>query len=126
MARLIVLLACALLLAPASAALAQSSPFGPLPPPNPTAPPVPEDVQDAAQEDVGRRTLYIIGAAVLVAIAGVGYAISRDARRQIPEGRREEVSGTRPDPVKAKEHSRAKAKARAKARDARRQRKRNR
>jgi hypothetical protein len=66
-----------LALAGAPTAGAQDTPFGPVPTPEPTIEPVP------GSDEVGRGTLYLIGAAVLLGVVGIGYAISRDARRSL-------------------------------------------
>jgi hypothetical protein len=130
MRRLACLLLCLALLAPAAPALAQESPFGPLPQPAPTTAPVPEDDGGSVLgEDVGRTTLYLIAGAILVAFVFIGWFISRDARRSLP---RHQVSETaerrRADPKerhrreREKERARKKTKAQRQARKAHRKR----
>jgi hypothetical protein len=86
MRRLAVLLLVLGLLAPAPAALAQSSPFGPLPQAPPAETPAPTPVENsAAQDDVGRSTLLLIAAGVMVVFVGLGIAITRDARRNLTD-----------------------------------------
>ena len=82
------LLLCALL-APADA-LAQSSPFGPIPQPAPE--PVPTVVsQNDNDEDDGLNGTQelLIAAAGLVLLVGIGWAIVRDARQNAPTGDRD-------------------------------------
>jgi hypothetical protein len=110
------------LLAP-SAALAQSGggggAFGPLPPaatPEPTATPS-EQSNDSLTSDLGgRETLYIIGAALLVAFVGIGVFISRDARRSLPADHRPDAHRLRDQgPHRHKRQAKARARARTKA-----------
>jgi hypothetical protein len=129
MARVIALLSVALLLAASSLAAPalaqQDTPFGPVPTEEPTVEPRP------GEDDVSRRTLYIIAAGVLVAIVAIGYAISRDARSSLTaedrealerEERGERVAGSGPS-----KEARARArKQRAKVKAARRARRSNR
>jgi hypothetical protein len=104
------------LLVPAPAAFAQDgNPFDGLPPAQPTPAPTVEPVNDQAQDNVGRDTLYIIGAALLVAFIGIGVWISRDARRNLPKDERERLDRRR-DELAHKHERQAKAKARAKGR----------
>jgi hypothetical protein len=118
------LLICLLLvsLAVPSTALAQGGgAFGPLPPAAPEPTPVPtRDPALTNDDDVSRQTLYIIGGGLLLLFLGIGYVITRDAKRVLPEDRLED----RPrdaGPHKHEQH--AKAKARAKQRQARKARK---
>jgi hypothetical protein len=111
------------LLAPA-AALAQSGggAFGPLPPSEPAATPTPDQSSDSLTSDLGgRRTMFIIGGALLLAFIGIGMYIARDARRALPADHRP-GSGLREEgPHKHKRQAKARARARGKAqRDARR------
>jgi hypothetical protein len=54
-----------------------------VPTPEPTVQPAP------GTDDVSRQTLYLIAAGVLVGVVGIGWAISRDARRSLPREERE-------------------------------------
>src|SRR4051794_25219707 len=102
-----------LLLMPASPALAQvgQNPFDNITP-EPSDTPTPAQTStDSGQ--TGRLTLYLIGAALVVAFAGIGVWISRDARAALPEDKRDD----RPRDQGPHKHERqAKAKARAKGR----------
>ena len=113
----------ALVLAIASAGWAQDdTPFGPVPTPVPTVEPRPGDDQ------LDRSTLYLIGVAVLVGVAGIVYLISRDARRSLsPEDRAalEKREPAAPGEVSREARARAR-KQRSKAKAARAARKRNR
>lgn len=120
-------------LAPA-AALAQDTPFGPVPTPEPTVAPVP----GSADDDVGRTTLYLIAGGVLVIVVAIGFLISRDARRSLsPEdrealerearGERLGSQGEEPVPGQVSREARARArKQRGKAKAAKRARRHNR
>jgi hypothetical protein len=116
--RALVLILALSLLAPAAAAAQGGDPFSPLPPPQPTPAPVPQPVDDPADGDVGRTTLYVIAGALLIAFVGVGMFISRDARRSIPKGDRPDAARLR-EQGPHKHERRAKSKARAKGRQAR-------
>jgi hypothetical protein len=88
------LVALALLLAVPAAALAQDNPFAP-PPIDPNAPvtqptPTPTTTPDSGLSNDGTTTLFIIGAALLAAFVAIGLWIARDARRALPESRRDE------------------------------------
>jgi len=123
MPRLATLLAVLLLaLVPAPALAQQDTPFGPIPTPEPTIEPAP------GTDDVSRTTLYLIAAGVLVAVVGIGYAISRDARRSLPAEEREAAREPEPEmPGQVSRQARARArKQRSKAKIARESRKRNR
>jgi hypothetical protein len=132
---LVASLVLALLLSP-SAALAQQQaqpapqqpqqgPFAPLPPPAPEPAPPPEEPEDPLGEDVGRTTLYIIAAALLLAFIGIGVYISRDARKSLPAEARASQPRLRDDGPHRRER-RAKSRARAKGRAQRAARRRNR
>ena len=113
------------LLAPAAASAqgGGQDPFAPLPPPQPTPAPTPEVQDDPLNEDVGRTTLYVIAAGLLIAFIGVGVFISRDARRAIPRDRRGERGRLREQgPHKHEREAKAKARARTKAQRAARRR----
>jgi hypothetical protein len=89
MRRLAALLLCLALLAPATPALAQNSPFGPLPQPAPTEAPTPDDnSSNILGQDVGRTTLYLIAGALIVSFLFIGWWISRDARQTLHESPR--------------------------------------
>jgi hypothetical protein len=112
------------LLAPA-AALGQDpgGAFGPLPaaPPAPTA--TPDKSDDSLSSDLGgRETLFVIGAALLVAFIGIGVFISRDARKALPKDHRPDSRRLREEgPHRHKREAKARARARTKAqREARR------
>jgi hypothetical protein len=114
----------ALVLVLLPAARAQDdTPFGPVPTPVPTVEPRPGDDQ------IDRSTLYLIGVAVLVGVAGIVYLISRDARRSLsPEDRAALEKPPEPAaPGEVSREARARArKQRSKAKAARAARKRNR
>jgi hypothetical protein len=116
------------LLATAAPAIAQDNPFAPPTLPQPTAAPTATATPDTSSNGdttTGTRTLYFIGAALLLSFVAIGVWISRDARRSIPEHRRgrhtmaepvhADGSARRRDP-KAKARARAKARAQRKAR----------
>ena len=131
MARLAALLTLVALLVPAAAAVAQDNPFGPLPPAgNSTPAPTPTpDTSTSATQETGTRTLYIIGAALLVSFFAIGIWIARDARRSIPHHHRGRHMMAEPAPGEPRERRRdpkAKARARQKTRAQRRARKHNR
>jgi hypothetical protein len=109
------LIAALVLLVSAPAALAQSNPFDGLPPAQPTPAPTVEPVKNAVNDNVGRDTLYLIGAALLVAFVGIGMWIARDARRNLPPEERDQLDGRKTE-LAHKHVRQAKAKARAKGR----------
>lgn len=91
--------------------LAQTNPFGPVPTPEPTVAPLP------GEDDVSRRTLYLIALAVLLAVVALGYFIARDARRSLPRGDREALDREPlPPPPRSPKKQRSKAKAARRAR----------
>jgi hypothetical protein len=112
--RLVILLAVLALLVAAVPARAQDgNPFNGIPPAQPTAAPTVEPADNSSSDDVGRATLYIIAGALAVSFVGIGWWISRDARRTLPADRR----NTKPRDQGPHRHERqAKAKARAKGR----------
>jgi hypothetical protein len=115
------------LLLPAAAAAQNqppTSPFGPLPPSQPTPAPTPEESDDdPLGQDVGRTTLYVIGGALLLAFVGIGVFISRDARRSLPRSHRPDSRRLRDEgPHKHARKAKAKARARGKAQRAARRR----
>jgi hypothetical protein len=114
MTRRIALLTSLLVLALAVPAAAQQSPFGPLPQ---AATPTPTATAAPTTDDgtTGRTTLFIIGGALLIGFAVMGWYITRDARRSIPEA--ELASGSRLREQGPHKHQKqAKAKARARTR----------
>jgi hypothetical protein len=128
MLRLAVVLTLVAALAAPVSALAQTqggqSPFGPLPPSQPTPAPTQEAPDNPTDDDVGRTTLYVIAGALLIAFIGVGVFISRDARRATArtghgrDRRRLREEG----PHKHQRQAKAKARARSKAQKASRRR----
>ena len=119
MTRRIALLTTALALALSAPAAAQTNPFGPLPQPAPTEAPTPDDnTSNILGQDVGRTTLYLIAGALLVSFVFIGWWISRDARRTLPQqGRRsDEVERRRHDPHERHRRQREKERARKKTR----------
>ncbi len=118
MRRIAALLLCLVLLAPAAPALAQDSPFGPLPQPAPTEVPTPDDnSSNILGQDVGRTTLYLIAGALFVAFVFIGWFISRDARRTLPQHRvSDEAERRRHDPKERHRRQREKERARKKTR----------
>jgi hypothetical protein len=118
MRRIAALVFCFVLLAPAAPALAQQSPFGPLPQPaEPTPAPTPDTSTNVLGQDVGRTTLYLIAAALLVFFVFIGWWISRDARSTLHEGPRSaEEERRRHDPHERHRRQREKERARKKTR----------
>ena len=118
MRRIAALLFCFVLLAPAAPALAQQSPFGPLTQPaEPTPTPTPDTSTNVLGQDVGRTTLYLIAAALLVFFVFIGWWISRDARSTLHEGPRSaEEERRRHDPHERHRRQREKERARKKTR----------
>jgi hypothetical protein len=118
MRRIAALLLCLALLVPAAPALAQQSPFGPLPQPAPATPtPTPDNGTSLRGQDVGRTTLFLIAGALLVVFVVIGWSISRDARRALPEhGRSAEAERRRHDPHERHRRQREKERARKKTR----------
>ena len=131
MARLAVVLTLVALLVPAAAAVAQGNPFAPLPAatPTPALTPAPTASTTSSSQDTGTKTLYFIGAALLVVFVAIGVWIARDARRSIPEHRRGRHMMAEPAPGEPRERRRdpkAKARARQKTRAQRKARRHNR
>ena len=118
MRRIAALLFCFVLLAPAAPALAQQSPFGPLPQPaEPTPTPTPDTTTNVLGQDVGRTTLYLIAAALLVFFVFIGWWISRDARQSLAKDPVSEAAlARRADPHERHRRQREKERARKKTR----------
>ena len=116
MRRIALLLLCAiLLLAPAPAALAQTSPFGPLPQAAPSPTPTPDDnTSSVLGQDVGRSTLYAIAGGFLIVFIAIGWFISRDARNTLPADRRDAPAPEKLTPAERRKRERHKARARQK------------
>jgi hypothetical protein len=114
---LAILFAALALLAPSAALAQDQNPFdGQLPPAQQTPEPTVEPLTDSSDDgNVGRDTLYIIGAALLVFFIGIGVWISRDARSNLPPEERDQLDRER-DQGPHKHARQAKAKARAKTR----------
>ncbi len=114
----------ALTTAPARAQV--SDPFGAQSTPTPTAVPATND-----QDSVSRGLLFGIAGAVLVVFVGLGWFITRDARRNLTPADRAAVergdgSGVGPDEGERRVPARAKARARKRRRAQRQARKANR
>ena len=111
------------LLAPAAAVAQGGGAFQPLPPAQPTPAPTPEPSNDSLTSDLGgRNTLYLIGAALLVAFIGIGVFISRDARRSLPADHRPDSRLRDQGPHQHKRQAKAKARQRTRAQKAARRR----
>jgi hypothetical protein len=123
-ARLAVLLLVWAQLALPAAALAQGSPFAPIPqaPPQQTAPP--EDVEDDdGDEGLSETQQLLIAVAGIALLGGIAWAIVRDARRAAPVEARspatdsgERTKGSRTPPKRRVEQNRARAKTARQAR----------
>lgn len=113
--RLAILATALLLFATASPALAQvgQNPFDNITP-EPSATPAPTSV-DSGSDQTGRNTLYAIGAVLVVAFAGIGIWISRDARRNLPEELRDDHRQRDQGPHKHERQAKAKARAKGRA-----------
>ena len=118
MRRIPLLLLCAtFLLAPAPAVLAQSSPFGPLPPAAPAPTPTPDDdTTSVLGQDVGRTTLFLIAGGFVIVFIGIGWWISRDARAALPSRHRPHAPPVRLTPAERRKRDRARSRARQKTR----------
>lgn len=126
MSRRIALITTLLVLALAAPAAAQQNPFGPLPD-APTAEPTPVATASTNSDNnnTGRLTLFVIGGALVIGFAVMGWFIMRDARRSIPDDELAAMGRLREQgPHAHKQH--AKAKARHKGRQQRQARKANR
>jgi hypothetical protein len=115
MTRLLALLVTLALLSPAPAALAQGGgAFGPLPPATPAETPTPEPQDDGGfGEDVSRETLFLVALGVILTFVVLGWAITRDARRNLNESDRASVEGTRLPGAAPRKQDRAKIKQKA-------------
>ena len=80
MTRRIALLTTLLVLALPAAAGAQSGAFGPLPPAQATPTPTPTVASTVDDGSTGRNVLFIVGGALIVGFAVMGWFILRDAR----------------------------------------------
>ena len=98
--------------------------FGPLPPATPAETPTPEPQDLNPDDDVSRETMFLVAAAVILLFGGLGWAITRDARRSLTESDRAELEGTRvpgaaprkQDLAKIKQKARQKTRAQKRAR----------
>jgi hypothetical protein len=125
--RTLALLAVLWLLVLPAAAVAQQSPFSPLPAPQEPQQPTTTGSTSTTTDDSGGLKSWqeiLIFAGGVVLIAGIGYGIVMDARRSAPVKEGEE--GHIGQPTKALPKARTKPVRRAKARNARAARKRNR
>ena len=115
MMRRIALITTVLALALAAPAGAQSGPFGPLPPADPTPTPTPE--QSTLDEgETGVSTLFLIGGALILGFGAMGWFIMRDARRSLPEDERDSGPRLRDEgPHKHQKHAKEKARAKTRA-----------
>jgi hypothetical protein len=118
MRRFALLLLCAtFVLAPAPAVLAQSSPFGPLPPAAPAPSATPDNnTTSVLGQDVGRLTLYLIAGGFVILFIGIGWWISRDARSALPSRHRPDAAPVRLTPAERRKRDRARSRARQKTR----------
>jgi hypothetical protein len=117
MTRRIALISTLLVLALATPAAAQQNPFGPLPSAPTEAPPTPTPTSSSSDDtDTGRVTLFIIGGALVIGFAIMGWFIMRDARRAIPEEDLAAMGRLREQgPHAHKQHAKAKARAKGRA-----------
>ena len=117
MSRRIALITTLLVLALATPAAAQQNPFGPLPS-APTEEPTPAPTATNSSDDTntGRITLFVIGGALVIGFAIMGWFIMRDARRSIPEEDLAAMARLREQgPHAHKQHAKAKARAKGRA-----------
>src|SRR5262245_30768744 len=116
MSRRIALITTLLVLALAAPAAAQQNPFGPLPDASTPTPAPTTNTNDSSDDNnTGRLTLFVIGGALVIGFAVMGWFIMRDARRSIPEEDLAAMSRLREQGPHAHKQN-AKAKARAKGR----------
>lgn len=125
LARLLVLVAvCSLSLALPLAAVAQDNPFGPIPQTPPEQPAPVQDPTDPTGDGLSDWQQLLIGAAAVVLLGGIAYAIIRDARNAAPADDRrrslddplDKPKGSRTPPTRRVKQNRAKAKTARKAR----------
>ena len=117
MSRRIALITTLLVLALAAPAAAQQNPFGPLPD-APTAEPTPVATASTNSDNnnTGRFTLFVIGGALVIGFAVMGWFIMRDARRSIPDDELAAMGRLREQgPHAHKQHAKAKARAKGRA-----------
>ena len=105
-------------------AVAQQDPFGPIPQAPPQqAPQTTSNAQtDSSNDGLSRRQELLIGAAGIVLLVGIGWAIVRDAREAAPVDAGHPLDdpdrpkGSRRPPQQRIRHNRARAKAARQAR----------
>ena len=85
MRRLAVLLVLLCTFGAPAAAVAQGGAFGPLPPAAPPAPTPSPEPESLDQDGVSRTLLFGIAGGVVVLFFGIGFYISRDARRNLTD-----------------------------------------
>jgi uncharacterized protein HemX len=114
MTRRIALITTVLVLALAAPAGAQSGPFGPLPPADPTPTPT---VQNTAADDgeTSVTMLALIAGALIVGFGAMGWFIMRDARRSLPEAERAGPKLREEGPHKHAKQAKSKARAKTRA-----------
>jgi TRAP-type C4-dicarboxylate transport system permease small subunit len=123
MSRRIALITTLLVLATASPAFAQGA-FGPLPAASTPTPTAAATATPTDDNDTARNTLYIIGGALIVGFAVMGWFILRDARRKLPEEEVAQLNRSRDDGPHAHK-LKSKERARDRGRRSRQARKRN-
>jgi uncharacterized protein HemX len=113
MTRRLALLSTLLVFALATPAGAQTNPFGPLPPAQPTATPTATPVK-SDDGSTSKKVLFIIGAALIIGFSAMGFLIMRDARAATTD---DEISQMQHrDEALHRRQKQAKVKARAKTR----------
>jgi hypothetical protein len=126
MTRRIALITTLLVFALAVPASAQTNPFGPLPPGEPTPTPTVASSNTTDDGSTGRNILFIIGGALIIGFGVMGWFIMRDARAAIPEpgfaGPRLRDEGPHKHKKQAKAKARQKTRAQKSARKAHRKR----
>ena len=124
-ARLLVLLAvCSLSLAVPAAGLAQDNPFGPIPQAPPEQPRPVQGPGDPNEDGLKDWQQLLIGAAGIVLLGGIAWAILRDAKQAAPADDRrrslddpvDKPKGSRTPPTRRVKQNRAKAKTARQAR----------
>jgi hypothetical protein len=114
MTRRIALITTTLVLALAAPAGAQSGPFGPLPPAEPTPTATPE-LSSIDNGETSISTIFLIGGALLAGFGAMGWFIMRDARQSLPEGERTGPRLREEGPHKHQKHAKEKARAKTRA-----------